>query len=124
MFVQSVVRTDSLQRLRGSAEGTVSDALLAIELVEETLVVKYGTSLLGFKAQRRNILSYHHHVRSTATALAARHSRHCAAEHGVQGAESPLASVLRGSSGARQLRRVNYKGTVHAGLVSAARQHI
>lgn len=40
----------------------MSDALLAIELVEETLVVKYGTSLLGFKNNRRNILSYHHQV--------------------------------------------------------------
>jgi len=42
--------------------GTVTDALLAIELVEETLVVKYGTSLLGFKDNRRNILSYHYQV--------------------------------------------------------------
>jgi hypothetical protein len=61
-----------LQRLRGSAEGTVSDALLAIELVEETLVVKYGTSLLGFKSHRRNILSYHHHL-STAYKELSRH---------------------------------------------------
>lgn len=86
-----------MQRLRGSAEGTVSDALLAIELVEETLVVKYGTSLLGFKSHRRNILSYHHHVGSIATLLAVCRTHHCTAEHGVQGVESTFASVLRGS---------------------------
>jgi hypothetical protein len=49
------------KKLRHAHIVSLADALVAIELVEETLLVKYKTSLLGFKRlspNKRNIELY------------------------------------------------------------------